>query len=119
MSWIRNWSDAFRTWTVEGLSALEAAQYGWIVLQRPRGRKLVRAVLRAARAEGAKGSAARRSLDRRSMGANAGSVRGKNSRAASPAAGRSPDNAAGYSLTAGFEAGTARDLSPAFPARSR
>jgi hypothetical protein len=38
--------DAFRKWSVEGSAALEAAQYGWIILHRPRGRKLVREVLR-------------------------------------------------------------------------
>jgi hypothetical protein len=39
-------AEAFRTWTVEGSSALEAAQYGWVVLQRPRARALMKAVLR-------------------------------------------------------------------------
>ena len=39
-------TDAFRTWTGDGSTAFEAAQYGWIILQRPRGRGFLGAALR-------------------------------------------------------------------------
>ena len=39
-------ADAFQVWAVEGSAALEAAQFGWAIVQRPRGRTLLRAVVR-------------------------------------------------------------------------
>jgi hypothetical protein len=39
-------AQAFRTWNTEGCSTLEVAEYGWAILQRPRGRTLLRAGVR-------------------------------------------------------------------------
>jgi Mn-dependent DtxR family transcriptional regulator len=39
-------TDAFRNWIKDGSTAFEVAEYGWIILQRPRGRGFLGAALR-------------------------------------------------------------------------